>query len=96
MTRSKAHIIGPKTCISQILRDDVEEKGGDIKEEIDRFTSAPEGFAQPSSHAQARGLDRLDHLIARVEQMYGMLDSHVQQTTDQFAYIQGQIIALSS
>ena len=28
--------------------------------------------------------------------MYGMLESHVQHTSDQFAYIQGQIIALSS
>ena len=47
------------------------------EEEIDRFTSAPEGSAQPSSQAQAQGLDRLDHLIARVKQMYGMLESHV-------------------
>ena len=28
--------------------------------------------------------------------MYGMLESYVQHTTDQFAYIQGQITALSS
>ena len=28
--------------------------------------------------------------------MYGMLNSHVQHTADQFAYIQGQITALSS
>ena len=28
--------------------------------------------------------------------MYTMLDSHVQHTTDQFAYVQGQITALSS
>ena len=28
--------------------------------------------------------------------MYGMLESHVQHTADQFAYIQGQITALSS
>ena len=94
MTRSKAHIIGPKTCISQILRDDVEEKGGDIKEEIDRFTSAPEGFAQPSSLAQAWGSDHLDCLIARVEQMYGMLESHVQHTSDLITYVKGQITTL--
>ena len=31
-----------------------------------------------------------------VEQMYGMLESHVQHTVDRFAYIQGQITALSS
>ena len=34
--------------------------------------------------------------MARVEQMYGMLESHVQHTLDQFAYIQGQITTLSS
>ena len=45
--------------------------------------------AQPSSQAQARVLDCLDRLIARGEQMYAMLDSHVQHTMDQFAYIQG-------
>ena len=31
-----------------------------------------------------------------VEQMYGMLESHLQHTLDQFAYIQGQITVLSS
>ena len=45
MTRSKAHISGPKTGISQIPRNDVEEEGGDMEEEIDKFTSAPEGSA---------------------------------------------------
>ena len=34
--------------------------------------------------------------MAQVKQMYGMLESHVQHTSDQFAYIQGQITALSS
>ena len=34
--------------------------------------------------------------MARIEQMYGMLESHVQHTSDQFAYIQGQITALAS
>ena len=77
VTRSKAHITGSKTGISQIPRDDVEEEGRDIEEEIDKFTSAPKGSAQPSSQAQARGPDCFDHLIARVEQMYGMLESHV-------------------
>ena len=96
VTQSEAHITRSRTGVSQIPRDNVDEEGGDTVEEIDRFTSAPEGSAQPSSQAQARGPDRLDHLIARVEQMYGMLDSHVQHTTDRFAYIQGQIIALSS
>ena len=38
MTRRKAHITGPSVGISQIPSDDVEE-------EIDRFTSAPEGSA---------------------------------------------------
>ena len=76
-TRSKAHITGSKTSISQIPRDHVEEEGGDTEEEIDRFTSAPEIFAQPSSQAQAQGPDRHDRLIARVKHMYTMLDSHV-------------------
>ena len=67
-----------------------------MKEEIDRFTSAPEGFAQPSSQAQARGPDRLGCLIARVKQMYGMLESQVQHTSDQFTYIEGQITVLLS
>ena len=55
-------------------RDHVEEEGGDTDEEIETFTSAPESSAQPSSQAQARGPDRLDCLIARVDQMFGMLD----------------------
>ena len=96
VTRSKAHITGSRTIVSQIPRDNVEKEGEDTEEEIDRFTSAPEGSAQPSSQAQAQGPDHLDHLIARVEQMYGMLESHVQHTADQFSYIQGQITALSS
>ena len=45
MTQSKAHITGSRTDISQIPRDDVKEEGGDTKEEIDRFTSTPEGSA---------------------------------------------------
>ena len=28
--------------------------------------------------------------------MYGMLESHVQHTMDQFTYVEGQITALSS
>ena len=39
VTRSKAHITRSKINISQILRDNVEEEGGDKEEEIDRFTS---------------------------------------------------------
>ena len=96
VTWSKAHIIRSKTDVSQIPRDDVEEEGGHTEEEIDRFTSALEGSTQPSSQAQAQGLDRFDCLIARVEQMYGMLESHVQHTMDQFTYVEGQITALSS
>ena len=67
VTRSTTHIKGSKTGVPQIPRDHVEEEGGDIEEEIERFTSAPESSAQPSSQAQAQGPDRLDHLIARVE-----------------------------
>ena len=96
VTWSKAHITGSKTGVSQIPRDSVEEEGGDTNEEIERFTFAPESSAQPSSQAQARGPDRLDRLIAIVDQMFGMLDSHMQHIVDQFAYIQGQITALSS
>ena len=96
MTRSIAHIKGSKTNVSQIPRDRAEEEGGDTEEEIERFTIAPESSAQPSSLALAQGPDRLDHLIAKVEQLYTMLDSHVQHTANQFAYVQGQITTLSS
>ena len=96
MTRSKAHIIRPTIGISQIPRDDVEEEGGDMEEEIDRFISTLEGFAPPSSQAGARAPDHLDCLIARVEQMYGMLEIHMQNTTNQYTYIEGQITRLSS
>ena len=57
VTRSIAHIKGSKTGMSSILTDRVEEEGGDIKEEIDRFTTALETSAQPSSLVPARGLD---------------------------------------
>ena len=80
VTQSTAHIRGSKTGVSQIPRDRDEEEGGDTEEEIERFTSAPESSAQPSSQALAWGPDRLDRLIAKVEQMYTMLDSHVQHT----------------
>ena len=89
VTRSKAHITGPKIGISQIPRDNIEEEVRDTKEEIDRYTSASEGSPQPSFEAQAQGLDRLDRLIARVEQMYGMLETHVKNTSDQFIYVEG-------
>jgi len=85
VTRSRAHITGPKTGVSQIPKDNVEEEGGDTEEEIDRFTSSPESSTPTSSHAQE--LDCLDHLMAWIEQMYSMLESHVQHTSDQFAYI---------
>ena len=53
VTRSKAHITKSKTGVSQIPRDHAQEEGRDTEEEIDRFTLAPESFAQPSSQAQA-------------------------------------------
>ena len=77
VTRSRAHITKPKTGISQISRDNVEDEGGDTEDVIDKFTSAPKGFAQPSFQAQARGPNPLDCLMTRIEQMYGMLESHV-------------------
>ena len=80
VNRSTAQIKGSKTGVHTISWDRVEDKGGDIKEEIDRFTSAPESSAQPSSSAPARGPDRLDRLLDRADQMYTMLDSHVQHT----------------
>ena len=96
VTRSTAHIKGSKTGVHTIPHDRVEDEGGDTEEEIDRFTSAPESLAQPSSSAPARGPDRLDCILARVEQMYTMLDSHVQHTANQFTYVQGQFTALST
>ena len=39
MTQSKAHITRPKTGISQIPKDNVEDEGGDTEEEIKRYTS---------------------------------------------------------
>ena len=54
LTRSTAHIKGSKTGVHTIIpQDRVEDKGGDTEEEIDRFTSAPETSAQPSSSARA-------------------------------------------
>ena len=45
VTRSTTHIKGSKTGVSQIPRDYVKEEGGDIEEEIKRFTSALESSA---------------------------------------------------
>ena len=45
VTRRTAHIKGSKTGVHTIPRSYVEEEGGDIEEEIDRFTSAPETSA---------------------------------------------------
>ena len=89
VNRSTTHIKGSKTGVHTIPQDRVEDEGGDTEEEIDRFTSAPESLTQPSSLAPAQGPDRLDHILARVEQMHTMLDSHVQYTENQFTYVQG-------
>ena len=88
VNKSTTHIKGSKIGVHTIPRDRVEDEEGDTEEEIDRFTSAPESLAQPSSSTPARGLDRLDRLLDKVDQMYTMLDSHVQHTVTQFAYIQ--------
>jgi len=96
LTRSTAHIKGSKIGVHTIPPPRVAEEGGDTEDEIERFNIALESSAQPSPSALARGPNRLDRLLARVEQMYTMLDSRVQHTTDQFAYVQGQITALSS
>ena len=49
VTKSTAHIKGSKIGVHTIPQDCVEEEGGDIEEKIDRFTSASETSAQPSS-----------------------------------------------
>ena len=87
--RSTAYIKGSKTSVHTIPQDCVEDEGGDTEEEINRFTFAPETSAQPSSSAPARGPDKLDRLLDRVDQMFTMLDSHVQHTVTQFSYVQG-------
>ena len=96
MTQRKAHILGPSVGVSQIPRENVVEEGGDAEEEIEHFTSALKDTAQPFSQAHPRALDHPNHLIARVEQMYGMLESHMQHSLTQFTYLEGQITALSS
>ena len=80
VNRSTSHIKGSKIGVHTIPQHRVEDEGGDTKEKIDRFTSIPESSAQPSSSAPAWGPNRLDRILARVEQMYTMLDSHVQRT----------------
>ena len=89
VTRSTAHIKGFRIGVHTIPQDRVKEEGGDTEEEIDRFTFALEPSVQPSSSAPARGPNRLNRLLDRVEQMYTMLDSHMRHTVDQFAYVQG-------
>ena len=70
-----------------IPQDRVADEGEDTEEEIDRFISATEPSAQPSSSAPTEGPNRLNRLLDRVEQMYTMLDSHMWHTADQFAYV---------
>ena len=67
VTGSTTHIKGSKTGVHTIPQDHDEAEGGDTEEEIDRFISALETSAQPSSSAPARGPDRLDCLLARVD-----------------------------
>ena len=100
IVRSSAHIKKSKTGVPPMPQARVEEEGGDIEDEIDHFTIALEPLdqplAQPSSFAPPRGPNRLDYLLAKIDQMSTVLDSHVQHMADQFAYIQGQITALST
>ena len=51
MTRSTTHIKDSKIGVHKIPQARVEEEGRDTEKEIDRFTSAPETLAQPSSLA---------------------------------------------
>ena len=67
VTRSIAHIKGSKTSVHTIPQDCVADEGEDTEEEIDKFTSTTEPSAQPSSSAPARGPDRLDRLLDKVE-----------------------------
>ena len=53
VNRSTAHIKGSKTGVQTIPWDRVEDEGDDIEKEIDRFTSAPESSAKPSSFVPA-------------------------------------------
>ena len=71
MTRSITHIKGSKTGVRTIPQARVEDEGGDTEEEIERFTTTPkpsdQPSAQPSSSAPARGLDKLDRILARMD-----------------------------
>ena len=87
MTRSTTHIKGSKIGVHMIPQDRVEDEGGDTEKAIDRFTSAPENSAHPSSSTPTQGSDRLDRILARVDQLYTMLDSHMQHKADQFTYV---------
>ena len=78
--QNAAHIKGSKTSMHMIPQDRVADEGEDMEEEIDRFTSATKPSAQPSSSTLARGPDRLDRLLDRIEQMYTMLDSYMRHT----------------
>ena len=49
LTRSTAHIKGSRTGVHTIPQSRVEEEGGDIEDEIERFTTAPKPSAQPSA-----------------------------------------------
>ena len=89
MTWSKAHMPRPSVGISQIPRANVAEEGGDTKEEIEHFTSVPEDTARPFCQTCAWAPYHLNHLIERVEQIYGMLDPHMQQSSSQFTYLEG-------
>ena len=53
VTWSTTHIKGFKTGVSLIPKDRVKEEGDDTKKEIDRFTTALETSAQPSSSTLA-------------------------------------------
>ena len=67
VNRSTAHIKGSRIGVHTIPQDRYEDEGGNTEEETDRFTSAPETSAQPSSFAPTQGPDRLDHLLAIVD-----------------------------
>ena len=88
MNRSKTHISGQEK--------EAEVKGGNTKDEIDRFTHGPEDIPQLSSQAPARAPDRLDYLLDMVEQMHSLLSEDIAYFRSQFAYLQGKITSLSS
>ena len=87
---------GSKKFSEEIPKEILPPEPKEVQEIVEQEPTSPSTPDTPSVVEDLAYISTSSDSETYVEQMYGMLESHLQHTLDQFAYIQGQITALSS